>query len=296
MTREEYADHMRRLTAGGGDDPVGPGSPPGREVAIQGERAQAGTAAPASSDAPGDPVAERDGGPGRDAPVGQREPPAASSEVRAGEHPEAADIAELRAQLAQTRAELAQAKGERDQARSERDQKDTELAQTRAELAQTKGELDETKGELDQAKSELKQANEKIASLEANGHPDAVPGQDAEESRPGRTDADGSDPRAEDSDTSSDQEKESPSIDRRTGTERAAEARYAGLAERPRSRYIVTSDHVAVAATLIDAYDTVSKFAAHVPLDGLTPLAGTAAGVLALAMGRFEKHNKEKKE
>jgi hypothetical protein len=233
--------------------------------------------------------------------------------------PEQAQIAELRAQLAQAQAERDQARSERDQANSERDQavserdqaksqfdqavsqldqakdqldqREAELTQTNGELTQIKAQLSQTRGELDETKRKLDQANQKIADLNPEGQEQTVMVEGDEQPLvdTGEPDAGPDSP-----DVLGGLDAKSPTIADRQSSEESADSRDTVLREHTLLRRVVTSDHVAVVPMLIDAYDTAAKFAAHNMLDGLTPLAGTLSGALALGLSALEKRRKEK--
>jgi hypothetical protein len=292
MTREEYADYMRQLTAAGGDDPVGGGSLRARDGPIRDEQAQADTAAPATSDSPGDPVAERSGGSGRDAPADQQELAAPPGD-RAGEQPtagdanpasrpadvspEAAQIAELRAQLAQARAELDQTKGE--------------LGETRSELGQTKAELDETRSKLDQA-------NHTIAGLQARDQGEDAQSEHAEQPS--------TDLRQDASDAirperSLEEEAEGPlaqdgTLRGREETDEATKAKDARLTRGRISRHVFSADSLAIAGALADSYDAASKFAVHAMPDGFISAGAMLAGLTSVGISKVQERRRANKE
>jgi hypothetical protein len=273
QTRNANPDLPGQDTAHSGDEPQSP-EEAGPSPAGSQQAADAGT----STDDPGHAATDA-----------QQDQPDSAGSHRPDTRPETDDrIKALLVELDQTRAERDQATAERDQATAERDQ-------VNAELDQTKGMLSETQAELDHTKAELDQANQEIADLHTRNQDQPAPSEDSEQPPTDSSEraAEAVEPEhsAEEADGPPDQ---GASLNNRENTDQGVASGDTGLSVRTRLRHAVSSDHVAVAATLVDAYDTASKFAAHAMLDGLTPLAATAAGVTALVLARAERHRKEK--
>jgi hypothetical protein len=63
----------------------------------------------------------------------------------------------------------------------------------------------------------------------------------------------------------------------------------------PPWRRVVTSDNVSLAGTLAGAADTVAQFSMHATPEGIASLGIMTLGLVSLALGKFEKHGKDKK-
>jgi hypothetical protein len=171
------------------------------------------------------------------------------------------------------------------------------IAELQAQLAQAKAELDQSKGELLQTKIQLDQANQEIADLKTKG--DEQASIEEAEQLPADADQHVADAIEQDEsthrpDTLSEQGAENPMIAERKTTDLAREQKLGRQGEHTLLRKAVSADSLALTGTLIDAYDAVSKFAMHAPLDAMTPLAAVAAGLISLGLAKAEKHGKEK--
>jgi hypothetical protein len=176
MTREEYADYMRRGPAAGGFDRVEAGPAQPGDGTIRDEPGQAEAPADAAGEMPGGSgrgLSGDVGGPGEPASGGRAEvaPPSGGADSagpgdRADVPPEAAArIAELEALLAAKDAQIAAKDAEIAAEDAEIAAKDAEIAGKDAELGEARGRLGQAEGELARTRDRLGEAVREIAGL-----------------------------------------------------------------------------------------------------------------------------------